>query len=217
MKKSKENLAVGDLVKLKDSFAQGALSRYARQVGALVETLHRTPAGETYWKIAWAKPELNVEDEAGMLRTYESNLERVTEEKLRKRGEIGGSGDVLVEYDSNNSGGRWWLKDKDWEALEAEDWQVDWIVDPESNPGMPFIKGERWLGALAHHARKRFGSMRSGIKEWERITEKNATDIGCSCCGPPHNFRSKNETTGEENYWSTSPPSRGSSYDDLED
>lgn len=217
MKDRSKKLSVGDLVKLKDSFAQGALSRYRNQVGALVAALHQTEEHETYWKIAWADPKLNVDDEAGMLRVYESRLERVTEVKPRTRREVGGTGDVLVEYNSNNSGGRWWLKDEDWDALEAEGWQVDWVCDPESNPGIPFMKGERWLGSLASHARKRFDSMRQGIKEWERVTKKNATDIGCSCCGPPHNFHSKNEVTGEENYWSTSPPSRGSSYDDLED
>lgn len=33
---------------------------------------------------------------------------------------------VLVEYSSNNSGGRWWLKDKDWLALEKAGWTVEW-------------------------------------------------------------------------------------------
>lgn len=33
---------------------------------------------------------------------------------------------TIVEYHSNNSGGSWWLKDKDWLALEAAGWKVQW-------------------------------------------------------------------------------------------
>jgi hypothetical protein len=32
-----------------------------------------------------------------------------------------------VEYNSNNSGGGWWLQDKDWQKLEAAGWTVDWL------------------------------------------------------------------------------------------
>lgn len=31
-----------------------------------------------------------------------------------------------VEYDSNNSGGRWWLTDNDWTNLEKAGWVVAW-------------------------------------------------------------------------------------------
>ena len=33
---------------------------------------------------------------------------------------------MKVEYSSNNSGGRWWLKDEDWIALEKAGWTVAW-------------------------------------------------------------------------------------------
>lgn len=33
---------------------------------------------------------------------------------------------MYVEYDSNNSGGSWWLKDSHWRALEAAGWKVQW-------------------------------------------------------------------------------------------
>jgi hypothetical protein len=36
---------------------------------------------------------------------------------------------VKVEYSSNNSGGYWWLKDKDWQALEDAGWYVHWGRD----------------------------------------------------------------------------------------
>lgn len=31
-----------------------------------------------------------------------------------------------INYISNNSGGNWWLKDKDWEKLESMGWTVHW-------------------------------------------------------------------------------------------
>ena len=35
---------------------------------------------------------------------------------------------MKITYDSNNSGGSWWLKDEDWKALEKEGWTVLWIT-----------------------------------------------------------------------------------------
>jgi hypothetical protein len=33
---------------------------------------------------------------------------------------------MRVEYDSNNSGGGWWVKDEGWKALEEAGWHVIW-------------------------------------------------------------------------------------------
>lgn len=33
---------------------------------------------------------------------------------------------MKVEYRSNNSGGSWWLDDKDWKALAKAGWEVQW-------------------------------------------------------------------------------------------
>lgn len=33
----------------------------------------------------------------------------------------------ILDYEANNSGGRWWLKDADWKALEDAGWTVHWI------------------------------------------------------------------------------------------
>lgn len=83
--------------------------------------------------------------------------------------------ETYVEYDHNNSGGRWWLTDKDWEALEKAGWKVDWR--------------EPFLNARATSA-KRYGvkSLAEAVSEWERVTGKASTDAGCPCCGPPHHF-----------------------------
>jgi hypothetical protein len=83
---------------------------------------------------------------------------------------------MYVEYNANNSGGHWWLKDKDWKALEKAGWTVMWatqaFVYTEGNKGdcvrlkngMPklrlakpedgwqYNKDGRHLGAIAKYA-----------------------------------------------------------------
>lgn len=114
---------------------------------------------------------------------------------------------TIVEYDSNNSGGSWWLKDEDWEALAEAGWNVHWkqgsgfpSLDPDAeHPGPldPREKtGERWLGALATSAAKEFENPADAIPEWERITGADAGAIGCNCCGTPHSFNYRDEKGG---------------------
>jgi hypothetical protein len=123
---------------------------------------------------------------------------------------------TYVEYDSNNSGGRWWLKDEDWHALERAGWKVAWytleplyntdgnaVREDDSTPRLvplgeggtkraafrSFQKDGRWLGALASKAyRPGAKSIREAAEEWETITGQCATDAGCPCCGNPHSF-----------------------------
>lgn len=92
---------------------------------------------------------------------------------------------ITVEYDSNNSGGHWWLTDDDWKALEAAGWKVDWHADEVD--GL-FVKDGRFLGALASEATREGLHLREAVAEWERITGKSSEDPGCSCCGAPHYF-----------------------------
>lgn len=89
----------------------------------------------------------------------------------------------LFRYSSNNSGGRWWLKDKDWKALERNGWKVEW-----AKKGGFMVQNGRYLGALATSAKKKFYSEGEAVAEWERITGQSADDQGCPCCGQPHNF-----------------------------
>jgi len=96
--------------------------------------------------------------------------------------------DNYVEYYSNNSGGRWWLSDADWLALEAAGWKVNWHKDEEHRLLKAGADG-RWLGALAGSATKMgASSLKEAADEWERVTGKSATDAGCPCCGQPHRF-----------------------------
>jgi hypothetical protein len=95
---------------------------------------------------------------------------------------------MKIEYSSNNSGGRWWLSDDNWKALEASGWKVAWCKDEK-----PIKIGEytmknadengRWIGALAKKASKDFENVGDAIREWEKITGLEASDEGCNCCG----------------------------------
>lgn len=118
-----------------------------------------------------------------------------------------------MEYSSNNSGGGWWLKDEDWLMLEARGWRVDWYKDRDQNDS--FLKADedgRWLGALASNASKDlFVSAQEAIDEWEDITRQSVTDLGCHCCGPPHNFIWTDDS-GQTHYISPEAPSSGEIY-----
>jgi hypothetical protein len=81
---------------------------------------------------------------------------------------------MRVEYSSNNSGGNWWLSDEDWKALENAGWNVQWDA--------------RWLGALATSATIEVEQPQDAIDSFESVTGQRASAIGCTCCGPPHNF-----------------------------
>ena len=122
---------------------------------------------------------------------------------------------IKVEYSSNNSGGSWWLEDKDWVALYDAGWQLrrnygdckytnggkatpdddlyNWSLDPNK----AIEDDSRWLGAICKEARKDFASMREAVEEWENLTGGNAADEGCNCCGEPHYFSGKDSETGE--------------------
>lgn len=89
---------------------------------------------------------------------------------------------MKVKYQSNNSGGDWWLSDKNWHDLEKGGWVVDWKKDEKT--GDP----KRWLGALATKATKEAESVEAAREDWERITGMDSWAFGCPCCGEPHYF-----------------------------
>ena len=119
---------------------------------------------------------------------------------------------MLVEYNPNNSGGSWWLKDEDWKALEKAGWLVVWAglsfdykdggYQFELN-GLPKLKKGivsmfaekdshgvyRHLGSLARYAFNQFDSIKHALEEFEKVTGQNVMDEGCDCCGAPHSFR----------------------------
>jgi hypothetical protein len=109
---------------------------------------------------------------------------------------------MKLSYSSNNSGGSWWLSDSDWHALEAAGWNIDWYATRDDRFTNDYIKyGEKpnydrypegkFLGALASKASKEVASKdeaMEAVEEFERLTNSNASDEGCNCCGPPHSF-----------------------------
>lgn len=96
---------------------------------------------------------------------------------------------MKVEYDSNNSGGSWWLTDENWKALEAAGWEVEWYANKESDGVFGGLyKGGRFLGALASKATRNGLALMDAVEEWERVTGESSTSAGCPCCGPPHSF-----------------------------
>lgn len=97
-----------------------------------------------------------------------------------------------IVYDSNNSGGVWWLRDEDWIKLEKAGWVVDWYRDQKDTFILFKLDSEgRRLGALATTAYRDGLSLRDAIAEWEKITNEYSETKGCPCCGPPHNFYEK--------------------------
>lgn len=110
---------------------------------------------------------------------------------------------MIVEYNSNNSGGSWWLEDEDWYELEKNGWKVAWYKEdydykdgnyqPDENgfPKMKELEGRndlRWLGCLAKTAFYKCENMEDAIRSFETITGKDTRATGCECCGEPHSF-----------------------------
>lgn len=103
---------------------------------------------------------------------------------------------IPVEYSTNNSGGSYWLKEKDWEALQDAGWLIaDWdnlVYDtdgeyvPDEN-GLPTVSRPADL-SKAHYAYKLFNNIQDAIAEFEKLTGQDVSDEGCNCCGAPHSF-----------------------------
>lgn len=101
-----------------------------------------------------------------------------------------------VEYSANNSGGGWWLSDDDWYALERAGWIVDWYKDQTDWNGRPYPDGQ-FLGALATRAFLPHATESEAIESWQNATGQWASEIGCECCGPPHDFWETGRNTDE--------------------
>ncbi len=199
----------GELVTPKIT-AKGVESVVKGRVGVVVGIEESSMPANTKYRIKWSDSYL---DKHASYMSEKDLKHAAGDPNGRRRIPLGGEGDLIVEYRSNNSGGSWWLKDDDWEKLEQAGWQVDWYSDPEVDVGFG-KKGDTFLGAKATTCRKRFSKMGEAIREWEDVTNEDSSDVGCSCCGCPHSFSSENTVTGEHDYWYTERPSKGSRYED---
>ena len=90
---------------------------------------------------------------------------------------------MKVFYNSNNSGGRWWLTDKDWLALEAAGWVVEWLDQMESPNAKLAYVGTK--AVLAYREGLKFSE---AVKEFELITGQDYETKGCECCSKPHDL-----------------------------
>jgi len=137
----------------------------------------------------------------------------------------------VLTYDSNNSGGSWWLSDDDWDALEAGGWTVHWVKENDDDEGhwrsgrqywdddigeasvltevpRPTDESLRYLGGFASSAAKRFDAPQEGVQDWEHLSSQSAGSIGCNCCGRPHNF-TWHDDDGSTDYMSVDEPPVG--------
>jgi hypothetical protein len=115
-----------------------------------------------------------------------------------------------VEYSSNNSGGSWWLGEKEWLALEAAGWAVSWrgggLMDTTKAETLEEAKakGKGFLGAYATDAHLDVEAetpkeaLGVAIKSWEKVTAMQASEDGCNCCGAPHSFSTDDEYASGE-------------------
>lgn len=72
---------------------------------------------------------------------------------------------VRVVYHHNNSGGRDWLGQSDWDNLQHAGWHLS-----------------------DRMAIKIFPTLEAGKQEWSLLTGQDPDTEGCYCCGQPHNF-----------------------------
>ena len=112
---------------------------------------------------------------------------------------------TVTTYVSSNSGGDWWLTDKNWRDLESAGWDVEWVKDSEHYRQLGCK--DRWLGALAKVATRSGIPFHEAIQEWESVTGQDAGDLGCNCCGAPHSFSSD-----EGDYYYPEAPQYGRDY-----
>lgn len=108
-----------------------------------------------------------------------------------------------LEYDSNNSGGSWWLTDQNWKDLEAAGWNVKWVKDDTNYSSFVDPGSGRYMGALARKASLETDDPTAGVRSWEEVTGLDSTAEGCNCCGEPHSFNFTDDN-GNTRYMSVS-------------
>lgn len=99
---------------------------------------------------------------------------------------------VKLVYSSNNSGGSFWLKERDWKALEAAGWV---LIERKS----PLFLGQKYTEA---YKMIEYDEILKTIAEFFDVTGQNIFDFGCSCCGAPHSFRAEDENEERIKYYS---------------
>ncbi len=94
-------------------------------------------------------------------------------------------------FSENNSGGSWWLKKPQYEALFAAGWKVD--SDETTGPLASTMQGLSGDVPYAwrHELYGEFDSLRAAVESWERATGEDFFAEGCNCCGCPFSIHSE--------------------------
>ena len=92
-------------------------------------------------------------------------------------------------FSENNSGGSWWLKEKDYLALFKEGWKYkesDWDKK-QGYDTKPFLSesGDTVPYGWRHNLVGKFSSIRDAVESFERATGRDFFEEGCNCCGAP--------------------------------
>lgn len=109
----------------------------------------------------------------------------------------------------NNSGGRFWLSDKNYKSLFADGWKLDQEkVDrrDEYGGGLGDEKGVpySWRDAAYIEAR----DLRDAVESFEAATGQDFFAEGCNCCGSPFSIGTDSSDKGEWEYLSGDDVSR---------
>lgn len=104
---------------------------------------------------------------------------------------------MKFEFSENNSGGSWWLKREQYEALFAAGWKYEpSAYDKEKgNDTKPFFAGgsDTVPYDWRHGLTAEFDSMKAAVENWEKATGENFFEEGCNCCGAPYSISSDGE------------------------
>jgi len=90
---------------------------------------------------------------------------------------------MKIRYSTNNSGGNYWLSEKNWYELQRAGWEILELTKDEYGYGR----------TLCHEAFLDCSSVEEAKASFQQATGLNPTTRGCSCCGMPHQFTEEDE------------------------
>lgn len=106
-----------------------------------------------------------------------------------------------VQLHHNNSGGKWWLNEKDEGGLIAEGWLLD-------------ISEDSFLGRHISYAFLPDVDIKQALASFRKATQFTGRELGCfSCCGSPFSFTQYDQIGKSIEWWSPKAPVDGDDYE----
>lgn len=101
---------------------------------------------------------------------------------------------MIYTFSETNSGGRWWLNRKQYEALFAAGWKyTPSEYDLENNyDKKSLFGGDDVPYGWRHNLCLEAESIQDAVENWESATGEYFFAGGCPCCGAPFNIYSEN-------------------------